>query len=178
MNIGKGRNYGIDFTLEKFFSKQYYFLFTISLFESKVTPYNGVEYNTRFSTNYKANLVIGKEFKVGKKRNAIFGINGRLIFEGGLRYTPINLPRSRELGYGVGDIEDLLAEKHKPYRRLDIGLNYKINRTKITHSISIDVQNVTNQKNVFGKYYHIPSQSIRESTHNLIIPILNYRLDF
>src|ERR1022692_1470001 len=34
-NKGTGRNYGIEMTLEKFFSSGYYFLFTGSLFDSR-----------------------------------------------------------------------------------------------------------------------------------------------
>ena len=37
-NIGKGRNYGLEITLQKFFSNNYYFLVTSSLFDSKYKP--------------------------------------------------------------------------------------------------------------------------------------------
>ena len=55
VNEGTGRNYGLDLTLEKFFTKQYYFLVTGSLFDSRYTPINGEEYSTRFNSNYQVN---------------------------------------------------------------------------------------------------------------------------
>src|SRR5690606_3211941 len=35
VNNGTGRNFGLELTLEKFFSRGYYFLFTASLFDSR-----------------------------------------------------------------------------------------------------------------------------------------------
>ena len=66
VNNGTGTNYGIEFTMEKFLSKGYYFLGTISLFESKYTDYSGTERNTAFNGNYVINALGGYEFKTGK----------------------------------------------------------------------------------------------------------------
>jgi len=42
-NAGTGKNYGIELTVEKFFSKGYYGLFTSSVYRSKYTGSDGVE---------------------------------------------------------------------------------------------------------------------------------------
>ena len=54
-NKGEGTNYGLEFTLEKFYSKGYYFLFTTSLFDSKYKGSDGNKRNTRFNGNYVFN---------------------------------------------------------------------------------------------------------------------------
>ncbi|MBN2521394.1 MAG: carboxypeptidase-like regulatory domain-containing protein, partial [Bacteroidales bacterium] len=62
-NRGKGYNYGIEFTAEKFMDHGMYFLSTLSLFESKYRGSDGVLRNTAFNSNYVFNLLGGKEFK-------------------------------------------------------------------------------------------------------------------
>ena len=47
VNDGKGKNYGIDFTLERYLHNGYYYLFTASLFESRYLGGDDVWRNTR-----------------------------------------------------------------------------------------------------------------------------------
>lgn len=47
VSSGVGKNYGTEFTLQKYFTNNYYFLVTNSIFESKYKPLNGKWYNTR-----------------------------------------------------------------------------------------------------------------------------------
>ena len=64
VNNGKGYNYGIELTLEKFLDKGFYYLFTASLFESKYKGSDNVWRNTAFNSNYIVNFLGGKEFKL------------------------------------------------------------------------------------------------------------------
>ena len=64
INKGTGRNYGVEMTLEKFFNKQYYFLLTASLFDSKYSGYDKVERSTKFAANYAFNALFGYEWKI------------------------------------------------------------------------------------------------------------------
>ncbi|MEM7368999.1 MAG: TonB-dependent receptor [Bacteroidota bacterium] len=175
---GTGRNYGVDLTVEKFFSDQYYFLITGSLFESKYTPKDGVEYNTAFNSNYQLNLLAGKEFKVGKKKANIIGINGKFLTSGGNRYTPLDLEKSREMGYSVIIPDQMFAARAGEYVRFDLGVSYKMNFKKSTHSIMIDVQNVTNHLNVFGQYYDSETQNLEKYYQTGLFPVFNYRIEF
>jgi hypothetical protein len=56
VNSGTGKNFGVEFTLEKFFSKNYYFLLTTSVFDSKYKGSDGVERNTAFNGNLYCKL--------------------------------------------------------------------------------------------------------------------------
>ena len=177
-NDGTARNYGVDLTLEKFFSNDYYFLITGSLFESKYTPQDGKEYSTRYNSNYQLNLLGGKEFKVGKKKNNIIGLNGKTLFAGGNRLTPIDLEASQIKGETVFDENNIYGEKANPYFRLDLGVSYKINSKKATHTIAIDIQNITNRQNVFFEDYDVENNKIETYYQTGLFPNFNYRIEF
>ncbi len=177
-NDGIGRNYGLDLTLEKFFSQQYYFMVTGSLYNSKYTPQNGKEYNTRFNGNYQVNLLGGKEFKLGRNQKNIFGVNGKFVLSGGNRHTPIDLEASREKGEVVFDTSRPFAAYAGVYSRFDFGISYKINKANVTHSIMLDLQNALNRQNVFGVYYSQERQHIEKYYQTGLLPIFNYRLEF
>ncbi len=51
-NNGKGRNYGIELTLEKYLDNNLYYTVNGSLYQSKYTAADGVERNTRYHANY------------------------------------------------------------------------------------------------------------------------------
>ncbi|GJM36237.1 MAG: prevent-host-death protein [Saprospiraceae bacterium] len=175
---GSGRNYGLDLTLEKFFSNQYYFLLTGSLYQSKYTAIDDKEYDTRYNGNYQMVLLGGKEFKMGKQRKNILGINGKFVYSGGNRHTPILLEASREEGRTVRDWSRPYADRTGAYSRFDFGISYRINRAKITHTIMIDIQNITNRNNIYELYYSSSSQQIKEIYQTGLLPIFNYRMEF
>ncbi len=177
-NDGTARNYGIDLTLEKFFANDYYFLITGSLFESKFTPQDGKEYNTRYNSNYQLNLLSGKEFKVGKKKNNIIGLNGKFLIAGGNRLTPIDFEASQLKGETVFYEDLLYSEQAKTYYRFDIGVSYKINKKKATHTIMLDIQNVTNHQNVYFEVYDSDTNAIKTYYQTGLFPNFNYRIEF
>jgi len=177
-NNGTGRNYGLELTLEKFFTYNYYFMLTTSLFESKYTPLDGKEYNTRFNGNYIVNLLAGKEFQVGKRKTNVLGINARLLLSGGNRTTPIDLESSNEEGRPVYEWDQRYSERLGSYFRTDLRISYRINKPKFSSIISLDIQNVTNHQNVFSQYYDRSTGKIEKTYQLGLIPVLNYRIEF
>ncbi|MDR1980930.1 MAG: carboxypeptidase-like regulatory domain-containing protein, partial [Tannerellaceae bacterium] len=89
-NTGKGFNYGIDVTFEKFMSQGYYYMFTASLFDSRYKAGDGVWRNTRYNRNYVLNFLTGKEWLLGRNRQNIFNAGIRLSYQGGDRYSPVD----------------------------------------------------------------------------------------
>ncbi|MCP4310870.1 MAG: TonB-dependent receptor [Bacteroidetes bacterium] len=175
-NLGVGRNYGLEFTFQKFFTNSYYFLVTSSIYDSKFKTAFDEWFNTRFSSNYINNFVGGKEFKWGESR--LFGINGKIIWSGGKRMIPIDLPASIEEGEGVYKTDELYTIKTKDYFRFDVGLKLHFFKKKSTHVISLDIQNLTNRKNVWTEVYNPETQSLVDYTMTGFIPIFNYRVEF
>lgn len=174
---GEGRNYGVELTFEKFFSRQYYFLATASLYDTKYRAADGNWYDSAYNYNYTFNIVGGKEFTVGKKQNNTIGVNAKTLLNGGKRATPID----QEVFDQSGEIR--LNQKLRntieldSYFRLDASIYYLLNRPKAAHRISLDIQNVTNRLNVDTIFYDNMGQ-IGTNFQLELIPFINYRIEF
>lgn len=175
---GTGRNYGLEVTVEKFFTNGWYALGTISLYESLYTARDGVERGSRYNGNYVANVLLGKEWNVGKQKSNILGANIRASVAGGNRLTPINLAASRDAGHTVRDHLRAWEDQGAYYFRSDLRISYRKNRAKTSSIISLDIQNVTNRENVWGNFYSSSRDEVRNVTQIGLIPVLNYRLEF
>ncbi len=176
LNGGTGDNYGLELTFEHPLKNNFYFLITTSLYNSTYENKEGKTFNTRFNSNYLFNVLIGKEYKV--RKNNIVGWNVRTIVAGGLRDTPIDLAASI-IADSPKPIESKTYSIQNPlYFRPDVRFNYKINRAKVSHEISLDIQNVINRSNVYSTYYDRGKQKIETAYQLGLIPILNYRIEF
>lgn len=91
INKGRGRNIGIDITLERFLEKGLYYMVSGSLFDSRYRGGDGVWYDTKFNRNYVINGLIGKEWMLGRNRENILSVNLKLTLQGGDRYSPIDV---------------------------------------------------------------------------------------
>ena len=178
-NGGTGSNYGIELTLEKFFSRKYYFLITTSLYESKYTAGDGLERSTRYNGNHVVNFLGGKEFTLGRGSYPwTLSTSGRVMWAGGQRHTPIDLEASREKGYTVRYEELAWSQQYENFIRIDFKASFIKNRRKSTHTIELDIQNVTNRLNIMGDYYDPDMDAIDTWTQMGIIPTLIYRVEF
>lgn len=177
-DTGVGRNYGIDFTFEKFFSNQYYFLMTTSVFDSKYEALDKNWYSSRFNTKFNFNLVGGKEFSVGKGKNNILGINGKVMYKGGNLGTPLDLEIYEETGNLELNQGLRNSVQFKDYFRVDVSFNYRLNRPKVAHIFSLDIQNATNRDNVYLERYNPETDQIETYYQLGLIPIINYKIEF
>ncbi len=175
---GKGNNYGIEITLEKPLWKGLYYLWTFSLFDSHFEAFRDKEFATRYARNVTTNLLAGKEWEVGKGNKNHLGINGRLIFLGGLRRSPILLDQSKSANQTIIDNDRFNTIKQPNYFRTDMSLYYRINTRKMTHTFSLDLQNVTDRRNYSEAFYSISVGNVVIERQNGIIPFLNYKIEF
>jgi hypothetical protein len=178
VNEGKGKNYGIDMSLEKSFSNNYYFMANGSLFNSTYLTYSKKEFNTRYNRNYQVNIVAGREWKTGAEKRRVLGINAKVLASGALRDSPIDVDASRLKREAVYVQDRYFTSNGDTYYRLDVGFSYKINRKGSTHSFMFDVQNVTNHQNLYGSYYDADKAKIRKVYQMGFFPIFNYRIEF
>lgn len=178
VSAGKGKNYGIELTLEKYFSKGYYYLFTTSFFNSKFKSIDQREFPTRYATNKVVNLLGGKEWNVGLRSKNAVGLNGKLAFVGGLRTTPILLQESILAGETVIDVDQYNSLHLPAYFRIDLGWYYRINAHKATHTFKLDIQNITDRRNISVEYYEPTLEEIVSFKQNGFIPFINYRIQF
>jgi len=179
VNNGTGTNYGIELTVEKFFSKGYYGLFTASFYNSTYKGSDGVERNTAFNGKYVFNLLAGKEWKVGKDDRNRFSMDVKFTNAGGRAYTPIDLVASKAVGREVLST-DAYSGNYENYYRLDFKAGFTLNskKRKVAQTISLDLQNVTNHKNVFSQSYDRQRQELSTTYQLGFFPNLVYKLQF
>ena len=178
VNKGTGRNYGIELTLEKYFSSGYYFLITGSLFDSKYTASDGIERNTAFNSKFTTNFLGGYEFKLDKRGNKLININGKCTFAGGRYFSPIDLARSEAYGEFFPDNTKAYTQRYPDYFILDMKAGFKWNGKKITQEWALDVQNVTNQKNILTEDYNPATRSVVNDYQLGIFPMILYKIQF
>lgn len=176
-NSGTARNYGIEVTLEKFFSSGFFFLITGSYFDSKYTGSDGKWYDTNFNGNYAANFLGTYEIKI--KDNSSLAVGTNLTVTGGRRYGPVDTVASRRLGSVIFTSEGRNTLSFRPYFRPDIRVSYKINRPLVTHEIAVDLINFIGYRNILGlTYVDDPENPIREEFQLGFFPLFYYKLDF
>ena len=175
---GTGMNYGIDITLQKFFTKGYYFLFTSSLFNSNYQTLTGKTYPSTYDRNYTFNALGGKEFRVGKNKANVIGINTKFLVMGGNRYSSINFQQSSLQHTEVDDLAAINSLHAPLYYRWDLGVSFRFNTKRITHTIMLDIQNVTSHLNIYSQVYDNKSNSIQYYYQQGLFPLFNYRIEF
>ena len=180
VNEGTGFNQGIELTLEKFFSDGYYGLLTTSVFESKYEGSDGIERNTPFNNGYVLNLLAGKEFKMGVSGKNVLFFDTKLTLSGGRYFTPVNLEASQQAGFEVLREDLAFSEQNDDYFRLDVKLGYKINSRskKRSHQFYVDLQNVTNNENIFVRRYNRLTNRVDQVDQIGFFPDFGYRFQF
>ncbi len=177
-NGGKGYNAGIDLTLEKYFSKQFYYLVTGSIYTSKYQGSDKVWRNTEFNSRYNFNVLCGKEFMIGKAKRAKIITGCKFNISGGKWYTPIDLALSAQKNQYEGIDAQTNTLQFGTYHRMDVRLGFKKNLKGYNHQFYIDLINVYNQKNTLSLSY-IPSTGAVVKESNLgFLPLFNWLIEF
>ena len=182
VNDGLGENYGVELTLEKYYSKGYMFLFTGSLFEAKYKGSDGIWRDTEFNGNYAFNVLGTKEFKT---RKGLIGIGTNLTTAGGRRYGPVDVERTQEAQEIIYVDATRNSLQFDPYFRADLRINYRINTKNLSHEIALDLINVLNTKNILNLTWAPneidnpdPDKSIIQNYQLGFLPIFYYKIDF
>ncbi len=178
VNKGKGKNYGIELTLERYFHHQYYFMMTTSLYQSKYKSLEGKERNTRFNGNYAVNLLAGKEFRMGKGGNNTLGLNGKLFWSGGRRYIPLNVEESFAQDNDVWQFDKAFNDRLAHIFQCNFTATYKINRPKVSHEFFLDIVNVTNNQAKLAEYYSDYNKKVEYMKQLSLLPNFMYRIYF
>ncbi len=177
VNTGTGQNYGVELTLERYFNKGFYFLVTGSLFDSKYKGSDNIERNTAFNTKYAANILAGKEFKLGTKGNVLY-INIKATSIGGKYFTPLDLVASQARGAAVYDHSKAFSEQQSAYFRMDLKTGWRRDFKKSSMEFAIDFQNITNHQNIFSQGYDKYTNSITYEYQTAFFPVPMFRYTF
>ena len=177
VNDGTGRNYGMELTVERFFSEGYYALLTGSLFQSKYTASDGIERNTAFNNQYVLNVLMGKEWQVNQRLS--FTTDFRVSTAGGRYYTPVDLEASRLVMDQVLNEELAFSEQYDPYFRLDLKLGVRMNSSRgFSQIFALDFQNLTNRENIFVNRYNRVTNEVNRVNQSGFLPDILWRVEF
>ncbi|MFW6289467.1 MAG: TonB-dependent receptor [Mariniphaga sp.] len=179
VNQGRARNYGVEFTLEKFFHRNYYFLNTLSLYDSRYTASDGIERNTAFNGQFVFNTLAGKEFNLGGKSTLVFDL--KLTWAGGKRYTPVDLEASQNTNdaFATAYYDELAWSLQFPdYLKADVKIGFRKDGKKVSQLWEFYVENVTNHKNPINQLYSSSKDEVETIYQLGFFPLFNYRIYF
>jgi hypothetical protein len=178
VNKGKGYNYGVELTLERFFNKGFYYLATGSFYQSKYQGSDQVWRNTAFNGNFVLNALAGKEWKMGANKNNIFALSLKVNYSGGRRYIPIDETASQVKGDVVYKESEAYESRQQDYFRTDIKISYKKNSKKFTQEWALDIQNIFNTQNVLNQTWNPKTGTLDTNYQIGLFPVPFYRIYF
>ncbi len=185
VNEGKGKNYGVELTIEKFFNNSYYFLINMSLFQSKYKTLENRWRNTQYNSQYIANILAGKEFlNLGRKDNQALTINLKVFVGGGRKIIPLR--RDDQGHLNVDPANDRYWDYEKAYEssledlyQIDLSMSYKWNKLKTTHEFYLNIYDITGVKGRISEYYdESEPDNIGYVTQVGLFPNLMYKVYF
>lgn len=177
VNEGVGRNYGIEITLERFFDSGFYYLLTGSIFNSSYRGSDEIWRNTAFNMGNVLNVLGGKEWKVGKKEN-ILGLSLKLSRAGGRYLSPVDIEASARDGEIQYDEDKAYSVQQPAYFRTDVKLSYRKEFRSATMELALDLQNVSNNKNIFRQEWNARQKKVIDIYQQGFFPVPFVRFTF
>ncbi|MBX2921191.1 MAG: TonB-dependent receptor [Chitinophagaceae bacterium] len=175
-NNSRGRNVGIDFTLERFLQKNYYFLITGSLFDSKYKAPDGRWRNTRYNKSYAINLLGGKEFITQKGH--VWGVNLRFNYIGGERYSPVDKEKTLAEKKIYYDERKAFEKQAGPMYYFDATITYRVNRKNYSGALALQLKNALGSPAFYGYDYYYRTGEIVKEEDRIMLPVLSYKIEF
>ena len=102
----------------------------------------------------------------------------KVTYAGGRRYTPIDLKNSKLNKTEVLFRDQLYESQHPNYFRFDFKTTLKQNGKKINQEFSVDLQNATNQQNIFQSGYNKNTETINTVYQRGFFPNVQYKIYF
>lgn len=181
----RSQSYGLELNLQKNIREQdWYYQLAAAFFQSRyrAIPTPSTWKKGRYSQEFTFRAIVGKEW-MGRSKQAQqrhFGFNLALIAHGGERYAFIRENQSIQSGlledtyrYPMG-----FAAQNNLYFRPDLRIYRRKFRSKTTHTLALDIQNLSNQQNEAFIYFDNFTNSSRQRFQQGLIPILSYRLEW
>ncbi len=157
VNTGKGRNYGVDLTFEKYMTRGLYYMVTASLFRSEYAGGDGIWHHTKFNRNYIVNGLIGKEWMIGRHKQDVLSVNLRLTLQGGERHSPVNEQATLRHPDKVTQYDETKAysQQLSPMFLANYTVSYRMNRRKVSHEFAVKGINATEYKEYSEHEYNL-----------------------
>lgn len=175
-NKGTGANRGVELTLEKFLSKGFYYLLTASVFDAGYRGYDEKWRHSAFSNNFVFNVLGGYEWRLSPR--TILSVDIKMVYAGGYRRLPIDEARSRAENSVRYSWEEAYEERYPDYFRLNSRLTLRWNRARTSQEWALDLQNITDRKNIFTENWNSAREEVTTSYQMGFMPMMTYRIYF
>ncbi len=178
VNEGRGHNYGIDLTLERFLTNDMYYLFTTSIFESKYTGGDEIERNTRYASGFVINGLVGKEYRLGDARENMLGVSLKLKLAGGARRSPVNIARTVAAKEIVTNEHRAFEDQDPGQALLDISITYRKNKASYSSVWALQLMNALGSTTVSYYDYDYKLNEAKLIEEAIVVPSLSYKIEF
>lgn len=163
---GTGYSRGLELFIQKTLTDNFYGALNITLFEAKYKALDGVERRSSFDNRFIFNAFGGYRFGAG------WELSGKFRYIGGRPFTPIN-PEN-----GFQKVEDYNTVNLPDFTRLDLRLDKRWNFSSWSLITYIDIQNVTNKKNITGYKWNKFKSEIESNESLGILPSIGINAKF
>ena len=178
VNKGTGTNLGVDFTLEHFLNKGFYYLITASVFDSKYKGGDGIKRNSLYNKNFMLNVLAGKEWTLGKNKSNLLGLNTRLSILGGDRYIPVLEQESIASGEIMDDYDHAYEPRETVAQVLSFSISYRKNKPKHASIWSLHLLNALGQKEFRGYEFNLKTGALEKQYDLIVVPNISYKIEF
>ena len=175
VNKGTGMNYGVDLSLQRYYAKHWFFLVNGSVFWSTYKPLNGESYSGAYDSRFTLSVMAGYEVRF---KNSALEFGFRIGYMGGFRYTPIDLAASTAAREAITIDSLAFSQKYKDYFRPDLRVAYRQDKPKYSWTISLDLGNIVDYKNILRQYYDKETNTLEYRYQMGFIPVLAFQVDF
>jgi len=178
VNEGTARNYGFEATMERFFTKGYYFLFTGSVFDAKYRGSDNILRNTTFNGRFALNALFAKEFTFSK--GSALNLGAKVTWTGGRWRGEVDSLASTLLQDIQYIDQTMNTVPVRDYFRADLKVSFRWNRPNVMHEFCLDLVNVTGYENILYFTYvpNHPDGNIQTTPQLGFLPLFYYKLDF
>lgn len=177
-NQGTADNYGLELTFEHFFMKNFFYLFTCSLFESRYYGYDEKLRNSGFNVNYALNAAGGYEFVMGRRKWGVMSFGLRATWAGGNPYIPYDVDQTVATGTSVPDWSEAYNPRYPAYERYTFRFGVKRNHPGYNLEFMLDLQYRTNYTNVYLQRINPATGEIRTFFNMGFFPMGTWRIQF
>lgn len=115
---------------------------------------------------------------IGRSKQNVFNANIRFTYQGGDRYSPIDLLESQKEEDAIYYENDAFSKQLSPALLFHFTVSYKINKKKLSHEFAIKVLNATNYKDYNGHRYNFKTHSVDPEREAVMIPNVSYKVEF
>lgn len=180
INEGKGKNYGIDFSIGKYITNNWYYNVNASYIKSLYTDGDDIWRSTEFDFNYNIKLLAGKDFEVGKRKNKKNNLSLNTTFTaiGGRPYTPVDLIASAKVQSTIYNENLAFSQREEGLLVLDFTVIYQTNKAKRSSFWTFQIKNLFSSADAVYREYDVVTKQEVIVPSSSFFPVISYGLEF